>query len=403
MTFRASSSLRTSPPSTTLALATRLMPSLGISRVTDITAMDRLGLPVYASIRPRGLALCVNAGKGMKPVEAQVGALMEAIEFAAAEPGRSRWNSRSWRMANLDAEWSGDLRLSCLAPRMGPAPELDRIVEAVECEDVAGGRAMWLPAELIFMPFGDDKAALLCGWSSNGLASGNSVDEATLHAALEILERDALAMNTVRDDSLWLPHDELPPEFQSLAAQWQTLGIQLAVRLVPNAFELPCFRALLHEGDEGVVSLAMGSGLHLDPHIALARAICEAAQSRLSHIHGGRDDITHFYATHGDDKPQAIPAHETLAYREAFDTARRAAWADVPSVPCDDRPIGELLGGLLDRLRALGFTQVLRHRFALDLAGLHVVKVVVPGCELIEHELDRMGPRLYARCRAVNA
>jgi ribosomal protein S12 methylthiotransferase accessory factor len=44
------------------------MPALGISRVTDITAMDRLGLPVFASIRPRGLALCVNAGKGMKPV-----------------------------------------------------------------------------------------------------------------------------------------------------------------------------------------------------------------------------------------------------------------------------------------------------------------------------------------------
>jgi len=379
------------------------MPSLGISRVTDITRMDRLGLPVFTSIRPRGQALCVNAGKGMTPLEARVGALMEALEFAAAEPGRSQWSSRTWRLADLSAEWERDLHLLQLAARMDQVPEPDRIVETVLCEDIAGGRPMWLPAELIFMPFGDDEARLLFGWSSNGLASGNSVNEATLHAMLEVLERDALAMNMLRDESLWLPQHELPQPFQAMAACWQRLGIDLAVRLIRNEFGLPCFRALLHEGGDAVVSLAMGAGMHLDPRIALARAICEAAQSRLSHIHGGRDDVTHFYDTHGDDKPQATPSHETLAYREAFDTARQISWAEVPSLPCHDRPLGEVLAGLIDRLRALGFRKVLRHRFSLDLAGLHVVKVVVPGCELIDRELDRMGPRLYERCRAIHA
>jgi ribosomal protein S12 methylthiotransferase accessory factor len=402
MTVRCSSSLRSCPPSTTLRMATGLMPALGISRVTDITSMDRLGLPVFTSIRPRGRALCVNAGKGMQTLEARVGALMEAIEFAVAEPGRSHWSSQSWRIADLCEDWSGDLSFSQLAPRMGQTHGLDRIVAAVECEDVAGGRAMWLPAELIFMPFGDEDEQLAFGWSSNGLASGNSVDEATLHATLEVLERDALAMNTLRDDSLWLPHHELPQEFQSLATRWKGLGVDLAVRLVPNEFGLPCFKALLHESDDAVVSLAMGAGMHLAPHIALARAICEAAQSRLSHIHGGRDDITHFYASHGNDRPPVVPAHETLAYREAFDTTRQIAWADVPSVPCQDRSIPDVLGELMDRLRVLGFKQVLRHRFSLDLGGLHVVKVVVPGCELIDRELDRMGSRLYARCRAIN-
>jgi ribosomal protein S12 methylthiotransferase accessory factor len=330
---------------------------------------------------------------------------MEAIEFAVAEPGLSHWRGRAWRLADLCQDWSADLRLAQLSPRMEHKPQADHVVEAVQCEDVAGGRAMWLPAELIFVPYGDkknggEKAGLLFGWSSNGLASGNSVDEATLHAMLEILERDALAMHAVRDDALWLPHDELPTEFQALAARWQKLGVHLAVRLLRNEFGLPCFRALLHEGDDAVVSLTAGSGLHLDPRIALARAVCEAAQSRLSHIHGGRDDITRFYATHGDDKPQDTPAHETLAYREAFDTTRSTTWAEVPSAPCESRSIAELLGGLLDRLRGLGFKQVLRHRFSRsDLGDLHVVKVVVPGCEAIEHELDRMGPRLYARCK----
>ena len=252
------------------------------------------------------------------------------------------------------------------------------------------GRAMWLPAELIFMPYGESESQLLCGWSSNGLASGNSIDEATLHGAFEVLERDALAMNTVRDDSLWLPPACLPEPFGALAEAWHRMGIELSARFVPNAFGLPCFRALLHDDTEGAIGLAEGSGLHFDAGIALARAICEAAQARLSHIHGGRDDITHFYAADAADRP--TPARETLAYREAFDSTRQVAWNDVPSLPCRGVALDRLLGRLIDRLQGLGFKQVLRHRFELDLGGLHVVKVVVPGCETIDRQLDRMGP-----------
>ena len=68
-----------------MRLARTLMSELGISRVMDITRMDRLGLPVFASVRPRGARLRVHAGKGIRPEEAEVGALMEAVEFAVAE------------------------------------------------------------------------------------------------------------------------------------------------------------------------------------------------------------------------------------------------------------------------------------------------------------------------------
>src|SRR6202453_4235036 len=91
-TIQLSSSLRTTPPEVTLARAKVRARSLGISRVTDTTRLDRVGIPVYASIRPTALpgSLCVNAGKGLHPIEAEVGAYMEAIEFALAEPGASR-------------------------------------------------------------------------------------------------------------------------------------------------------------------------------------------------------------------------------------------------------------------------------------------------------------------------
>ena len=395
--LRLGSSLRCRTPAETLAIATPLMAALGISRVTDVTRLDRLGLPVFASIRPRGLALCVNAGKGMTALEARVGARMEAVEFAAAEPGRSDWQRRTLRFDELVETWAGEFGLLRLAPRIGPAPRPDRQVDVLQCEDVAGGRPLWLPAELIFVPFADPHGPPLCGWSTNGLASGNSIDEATLHAMLEILERDAIAMNRPRDASLWLEPGELPEPLRTLAADWRRGGVALSVRLVPNDFDLPCFHAVLHEGEGAVVGLAEGSGLHLDPAIALARAVCEAAQARLSHIHGGRDDITLFYATHGEGKRGAVPAHETLAWREAFDTRCRIAWRDLPAAPARGQSLAALLAGLVERLRARGFRQVLRHRFALELGGMHVVKVVIPGCEPCEHGLRRMGERLFAR------
>src|SRR5579862_6644062 len=88
-TLTYSSSLRTVRIEITLSHAIPLAEKLGISRVTDISRLDRVGVPVFASIRPgaqRG-SLCVNAGKGLTAAEARVGAAMEAIEFAMAEFG----------------------------------------------------------------------------------------------------------------------------------------------------------------------------------------------------------------------------------------------------------------------------------------------------------------------------
>jgi len=395
--LRLGSSLRCRTPAETLTIAQPLMASLGITRVTDVTRLDRLGLPVYASIRPRGLALCVNAGKGIHPLEARVGALMEAVEFAAAEPMRSTWDRRTMRLGELADEWRGELRLLHLAPRIGPSPRPERLIDAIECDDIAGGRPMWLPAELVFVPYPDPHGPVLCGWGTNGLASGNSVAEATLHGLLEVLERDAVGMAKALDLSLWMETDDLPEPFCTLAAHWRALGVELSLRFVPNDFGLPCFHAVLYEGQGAVIGLAEGSGLHLDPAIALARAVCEAAQSRVSHIHGGRDDVTMFYETHGDGRANVTPTHETSAYRVAFDTRRRIAWREVPSMPVGAEPLEQVLARVVQCLRGLGFGRVFRHRFALDLGGMHVVKIVVPRCEPSEHGLHRIGERLLER------
>ncbi len=394
---RSGSSFRLRPAEETLRIARAAMPTLGISRVTDITRMDRLGLPVYASVRPRAALLQVHAGKGLRPAEAEVGALMEAIEFAVAEPGHRSWACIERPVAAIATQLGDDLRFADLVPKWRLSIADDELVEAVACEDVGRGRAVLLPAELVFLPCEPRQGRALFGWTGNGLASGNSLDEATLHGLFEVLERDALAMSRIDNASRWVEPSSLPEPFAGLAVRWRALGIELVVRFVDNAFGLPCFEAFVHEPSSADIGLARGSGLHADRHIALSRAVCEAAQSRLSGIHGGREDLVGFYAKYRDKTPQARRAAERKVLDEVFDRARPIEWPSIPHGPAIGDDIGSVLDATVDRLRDRGFPAVFRHRFASAVDGLAVVKVVVPRCEEIEHDTERVGPRLLAR------
>ncbi len=396
-TWRLGSSLRCRSAAQTLAIARPWMAHFQITRVTDVTRMDWLGLPVCMSVRARSLTLHVNAGKGLSLLDARVGALMEAIEFAAAEPQASSWHARTLRVGELESDWAGHAGFHDLSFAIDGTPRADDAFQCVRCEELVAGRPMWMPADLVFMPFESPGQPGLLRGSSTGIASGNSVDEATLHGLLEVLERDATTMNAARDASWWIAPDSLPAPFAGLAHDWSRRGVSLAVRYVPNAFGLPCFRAVLHEPESDDVRLAGGAGLHLDRHIAVSRAICEAAQSRLSSIHGGRDDIVRFYdrmrATDGPSRRAADDANAA----ELFDTGRRLRFDDVPTIATDGIALGNLLGGLVESLPALGFARVCRHRFLTGMPQLHVVRVIVPGCEDVDDPPSHMGGRLRRR------
>lgn len=63
---------------------------IGITRVADITGLDRIGIPVYNAIVPRSYDLIsVYNGKGTTAPEARTSAVMEAYErYAAGLPRR---------------------------------------------------------------------------------------------------------------------------------------------------------------------------------------------------------------------------------------------------------------------------------------------------------------------------
>src|ERR1700722_6274567 len=77
------------PASETLLNVAGVAESLGVTRLADITGLDRVGIPVYAAVVPKSDdILSVYNGKGRRLIDAKVGALMEAIERQTALKAR---------------------------------------------------------------------------------------------------------------------------------------------------------------------------------------------------------------------------------------------------------------------------------------------------------------------------
>ncbi|MCO6003535.1 YcaO-like family protein [Actinoallomurus purpureus] len=391
------SSVRTVPLEETLRKAKVMAVALGITRVTDTTWLDCVGIPVFAGIRPNAMpgSLCVNAGKGVLADEARVGAYMEAIEFTFAEYRNRTVDVITSTPRHVSTQEDADFEFVDLCPIIGRKVAADGPLACVEAEDIVTGGRLLVPAELVFSPYPENPGQQVFGTSTNGLASGNTVEEATVHGLAELIERDVQAHNFIHDRSRYVEFDTLPPEVDLLLRRIDDAGLTRVVRYTPNAFGLPFFQGfMLEPTDEAPIAIAVGSGLHPFKDIAAVRALAEAAQSRLTYIHGGRDDII--------DRHRYFARFDGEFERRTIGRARQRIQADGDTVRYSSVPDGaggvasieDALTCLIDILNKNRIRQILRVVLTGKDSPLSVVRVIAPKLESFQPELKRVGPRL---------
>lgn len=394
--IRLSSSLRSRTLEESLKTAASISMSRGISRVVDTTWLDKIGIPVYASIRPDGAegALCVHAGKGFTHDEAKIGAYMEAIEFSFSELGR---NVAHWTMSTPLAvvkSFGGQIRFSDFCPRRGSKVQADSPLAVVAATEILTGLGeVLLPAELIYHPFSDNPGVRLYGTTTNGLASGNTVREAVVHGLAEVMERHVRSLDVMVDKSVFVDTAGAPVKVRSMVEKIEAAGLTVALRYSENEFGLPYFSSYVMEPDEHhPIAIAAGMGFHPISEVAAIRAIAEAVQGRLSHIHGGRDDII-----------KRVRLAEQLGRDTELDYIRRSrasALSNVNSIRFEEVPspevatVDDALSCLFDSLGCTGMKHVAYVQLTPENYPVQVIKVVVPGAEMFEYELDRVGERL---------
>lgn len=397
-----SSSIRECSPEETLRLAEPFARRLGVIRVCDATQLDRVGLPVFTSIRPGADpdSLSVHAGKGMIPVEARVGATMEAIEFAIAERPRAPLATVCASPEEVYGLEAPD-RVLEFCPTFGARVPLDRIWSWYALEDLCSGQDCPVPAELVLFPTpAEVRSVTPYGSSTNGLASGNSVEEATVHALLEVIERDIESHRLLRDCSVLVDTNLLPERIRDLEERLRGRSLRLFVRVVANPYGIPYFCAFIVEGSMTEPMFASeGFGCHPVRDIALHRAITEAAQSRLSFIHGGRDDIVDRYERFAGRDAARVAFNRSLLDRISREGRHVSLGEIADALP--EAPPTDLLRRLLALVGRCGFDRVLRQVLSATDDPVAVVRVVVPRMESLNSVTRRVGPRLADHVRSV--
>jgi YcaO-like protein with predicted kinase domain len=143
--------------------------------------------------------------------------------------------------------------------------------------------------------------------------------------------------------------------------------------------------ALVADPDEPAwrpLGVYWGFGCHLDPDVALARAVTEAAQTRVTYVAGSRDDFFPFdYARATDEELTRAVWADLHARGGRRVSLRRAPRLATPSFEGD-------LDVLLARLDAAGAREVLVCDLTRAEHGVPVVKVIVPGRAT---DVERMG------------
>ena len=387
-------STRVVPPQATLRHAKAWAKLAGVHAVRDITAMDCLGVPIFVSERRRAASRAYAFGKGCVPIDAEIGAYMEAIECYFSEPGVAPLQTRCGAPAELSGVGAGCDPLLEYVPKFDCRADPDRALLLARAEDVETGAEGWIPAELAFNPAPQDVGAPLYGSSGNGLASGNTVLEASIHALYELIERDIWSIEFVRDRAVRLDDDSLPCEVRNIVAAAARNGLRLVIRYVPNDYGVAFFAAFLFDPNRLESRLFNGGwGCHQERGIALTRAVTEVAQSRLAFLHGGREP-----------KRAADPLAEAARVKHHIDLALRTT----PSIRFEDiaeqplpMPLAAQWVAAVDCLRRVVDRPIYRVIYTPAEAPLHVVRLIVPRLEHFTRSTMRVGPRMRAELEAL--
>jgi YcaO-like protein with predicted kinase domain len=380
---------RTRLPRETLAVLEPNLGRFGITRVANVTGLDRIGIPVYMAIRPNARSLSVSQGKGLDAASAKVSAIMESLECHHAEFHRCacRVATRAELLDSLGTNGAeADVVVDPMRlPRLNTSSDLrDRALVWTTGEDIATGRPVWVPLEMVDLDFTVphifEGSAFLR--SSNGLASGNTLAEAVLHALAEVVERDATGLMNLRVPEHWDRaridlSSVTDPSARLLLDQFERTDIAVSAWDVTTDIGVPTFSVAIFDRttDELLKPWppALGAGAHLDPGIALCRALTEAAQSRLTAISGSRDDAGRKdYAYH--QSPEVIAHHRALAAERGGRDFRDIRSSATDTIQGD-------LSEIMRRLDVCGLAQVV----AIDLSKgdlpVSFARVIVPGLE----------------------
>jgi thioglycine synthase len=413
----------------TLEHVTPLCKMIGVTRVCDITYLDKLYIPNYSAVLPGTEDLFwVYSGKGTTNSHAKASALMESIERYCALSSKGTRTPIRGTHTELSKSYSKVLHPDeVVEPTRSDYNVNESIIDFLPGFDLLNREEVLVPAELVFSRYSTKFPSINAFLYShtNGLASGNVIEEAICQALCEVIERDAVSIadlctssipysileritNSIRkmenknseftqingddfvdDPSIFADTNisEITRDFKPLkflVDRFTNAGINLLVKnITQKDIGIPTFVASSIEwitSDYGY--FAIGYGTHLDSRIALVRAITELSQTRALNIQGARDDLKKIQYRQNDEiykrKWQFMPAIPLTRKNDE----KVVMFSEISTYINDD--ILDDIKFILNRLKNAGLKRAIIIDLTHSKIGIPVVRAIVPGLETLE-------------------
>jgi ribosomal protein S12 methylthiotransferase accessory factor len=230
------------------------------------------------------------AGKGETEQEAMLGAIGEALErycayqenpeavfrATAADLGRAAIPPPDFVLYS-DRQYA-------LPGFKYAKPDMQTPIGWTRAVELPEGSEAFVPASLVYLYFNTEGPdGYFCPPTSNGLAAGPSLDSAVLSGLYELIERDAFLITWM--NRLAVPrvdYSSMPGIAARIRSHYARFGIEALVYDVTTDIGVPVMMAMAVDRSGGGPAVVVGLGCHLNPAVALKKALMEVCQVRPS-------------------------------------------------------------------------------------------------------------------------
>lgn len=374
-------------------------------------------LPAYLSGRNRAMTedsmtalraglRASSGGKGVTELEAKVGALCEAVErYCGTLDGDELRICGSYRglgdqavhpnacqlfderqFAERDRWNAGCLPFHTIPERF----DEHAVTDWTPVWSPLTGKRRLLPTAMLYFKPDTRSCSPSVRADSNGNAAGGSLEDAIMQGFFELVERDAVALwwyNRTRQAEVSL--DSFGDPWASrLPDVYGRLGREVWVLDVTSDLGIPVMAAVSRRTDKPSEDIVLGFGAHVDPHIAMRRALTELSQS-LPAVVQARSDGSGYHVAEPHLKSwwkRATVGNQPYLLPDRGQAPRTAgSFRYIPDGKLDISRIYKVAGNA-------GLDMLILDQTRPDI-NMPVVKVVVPG---LRHFWPRFAPgRLF--------
>jgi thioglycine synthase len=419
---------RIQPVEETLEKVKSKVKEIGITRIADITDMDRLRIPNYSAVLPGTEDyIWVYSGKGPTKNHAKASVIMESIERYSSLPANYKGKIVKGKYKELSKKYNVLKYDEVIEPLSFQVNE-EMIMDYCLGYDLLNQTDILVPSSLAIFRYTSHPPSVnpYSFFHTNGLASGNVLEEAICHALCEVIERDAVSIaefsssafpyhilktieneflrkgiriksmdsKNFKDDNTIYPEIDLDglsyKPAEKIVQQFKKNNISLFVKDITSDIGIPTFIASSVEWvNHEYGYLVEGHGTHPDSRIALMRSITEVSQSRAANIQGSRDDLRKM-------KYDPEDSDENRSWQFMPSTNKKSL-SRVKSFYNDD--ILEDIKLILGNLKNSGIKKAIVVNLTNSKLQVPVVRIIVPGLETFKINKLTVGSRAQESAR----